>query len=393
YIILEDFDRFQVDFERSFFNQSGTSGYLANGLKIYPLLVIFLGLQCLLNANIFGQANTPKYSNEFLNIGVGARSLGMGSTGVSFVDDVTAAYWNPAGLLRMQPTHQIAAMHSSYFGGLANYDYVGLATTLEDDGVLSLSAIRFSVDDIPDTRFLVDATGAINYDNIQFFSSADYSFLLSYARELPFLGGIQTGGNLKVIYRTVGEFSTAWGFGLDIGAQKKLGQWQFGAVLRDVFGTFNAWSHNVEEFEEIYALAGNDIPVNTLEVTLPRLIIGAARKFDIAQNFSLLTSLDMDVTSDGRRNTIIKSELFSIDPKAGAEFGYKNAAFIRFGASQMQQIKDFDGSTSWTVQPNAGVGFKIRELSIDYALTDIGDLAPGLFSHVFSLKVDFNAKD
>ncbi len=339
------------------------------------------------------QDNTPKYSNEFMNIGVSARSFAMGFTGVSFSEDVTASYWNPAGLTGMESDHQLALMHSSYFGGLANYDYAAFATSVDQIGKLAISVIRFSVDDIPDTRFLVDVNGSINYDNIEFFSSSDYGFFLSYARKLSALGGVNAGGSVKIIHRTVGDFSKAWGFGFDFGLQKKLAKWNLGLVARDVLGTFNAWSHNTDEFEEIYARTGNDIPINSLEVTLPRIIPGVSRTFLITQNFGLLASVDLDVTFDGKRNTRIRTDLISIDPKAGVEFDYKKVAFLRMGVNQIQQIRDFDNSTSWTFQPNMGVGFKLSDLTIDYALTDIGDLAPGLFSHVFSVKVDFNAED
>ena len=81
---------------------------------------------------------TPKYSNEFLAIGVGARSFGMGFTGVSFVDDVTSGYWNPAGLNDLEPDRQLALMHSSYFGGLANYDYAGFATAVDEESKMAL---------------------------------------------------------------------------------------------------------------------------------------------------------------------------------------------------------------------------------------------------------------
>lgn len=337
--------------------------------------------------------NTPKYSNEFMNIGVSARSFGMGFTAVSFVDDVTAGYWNPAGLNKLGSDHQLALMHSSYFGGLANYDYAAFATSVDDESKIAVSIIRFAVDDIPDTRFLVDVNGSINYDNIQFFSSADYGFLVSYARKLPVFGGLDAGGNLKIIHRTVGSFSKAWGFGFDFGAQKQINKWKLGLVARDMLGTFNAWSHNTAEVEEVYALTGNDVPVNSVEVTLPRLIIGGSREFTITQKFSAMASVDLDMTFDGRRNTLVKSNLISIDPKAGVELDYKKLAFLRLGINQFQQIKDFDGTTSWTFQPNFGVGVNIKELTIDYALTDIGDLAPGLFSHVFSIKVDFNVEE
>ena len=364
------------------------------GMRISVFVAVFFLLYVSLFAQNEGSGrdNTPKYSNEFMNIGVSARSFAMGFTAVSFTDDVTAGYWNPAGLNSMEADHELALMHSSYFGGLANYDYAAFATSIDEESKLAISAIRFSVDDIPDTRFLVDVNGSINYDNIEFFSSADYGFFISYARMLPIFGGVKAGSNVKVIHRTVGSFSKAWGFGLDVGLPKEIIKWNLGLVARDLFGTFNAWSHNAEEFEEIYARTGNDVPINSLEVTLPRLILGGSRSFMISQKFGLLASIDMDMTFDGKRNTRIRTDLISIDPKAGLEFDYKQTAFLRFGVNQIQQIRDFDRSTSWTFQPNMGVGIKFRDLAIDYALTDIGDLAPGLFSHVFSIKVDFNVE-
>ena len=50
----------------------------------------------LLPLSVFSQFR--KYSNEFLNIGAGARGLSMGSAQVASAKDGTAGYWNPAGL-------------------------------------------------------------------------------------------------------------------------------------------------------------------------------------------------------------------------------------------------------------------------------------------------------
>jgi hypothetical protein len=161
-----------------------------------------------------GQVSAPKYSNEFLSIGVGARALGMSNSVVSNVSDGTAAYWNPSGLLGISDKYEVTLMHAEYFAGIANYDFVGFAMPIDSISHFGFSAIRFGVDDIPDTRFLYDANGAINYDNIRFFSAADYAFLFTYARRLKILGGIQVGANFKVIYRNVGAFANAWGFGL-----------------------------------------------------------------------------------------------------------------------------------------------------------------------------------
>jgi hypothetical protein len=339
------------------------------------------------------QDNTPKYSNEFLALGVGAKAFALGNAQTSFVDDASSAYWNPAGLLAMQTDQQLMLMHTSYFAGIANYDFGAFAIKSQDSSALAISMIRFSVDDIPDTRFLFDANGAINYDRIQFFSASDYALFLSYARRLKILGGVNFGANVKVIHRLVGSFSRAWGFGLDAGVQKKVGNWYLGISGKDVFTTFNAWSHNVDELRDVYQATNNDLPVSTVEITLPRWILGAAYRWDISSQFSLLTTTDVQLTFDGKRNTLLASNLVSVDPMGGVEVGFRDLVFLRYGVNQFQEIERLYGSKSWSMQMSGGIGLKLRELSIDYALTDLGDQAAGLYSHVFSIKVDFYAKE
>jgi hypothetical protein len=248
------------------------------------------------------------------------------------------------------------------------------------------------VDDIPDTRFLYDANGAINYDRIQFFSAADYGFFLSYGRRIPKLNNLQLGTSVKVVHRKAGDFATAWGFGIDIGAQYKIKEWNLGVMLRDITTTFNAWSHNPELVSDVYTQTGNEIPENSVEITLPKLILGASRQFAFGDNFTLLASVDLLTTFDGKRNALIKTDVFSMDPSFGVEGGYKQTAFIRFGVGDFQQIKEFDGSTSGSFQPNFGVGVKLGNVSIDYALTDIGNQAESLYSHVFSISANFDKK-
>lgn len=338
------------------------------------------------------QDATPKYSNEFLALGVGARALSMGNAQSSIVTDATSGYWNPAGLLRMSADQQLMLMHTSYFAGIANYDFGAFAIKGQDSSAFAISLIRFSVDDIPDTRFLFDANGAINYDRIRFFSASDYAAILSFARTIRWLGGLDFGANTKVIHRLVGSFSRAWGFGLDAGFQKQLGNWQLGLTGKDLFGTFNSWTHNPDELRDIYLATGNDIPVNTTEITLPRWMIGAAYGFTFSQSFSFLATGDIQATFDGKRNTLLSSSLISVDPVGGIEFGFRDMVFLRYGVNQFQQVERLSGNTNWNFQMSGGLGLKLRELTIDYALTDVGDQSVGLFSHVFSIKVDFYGK-
>ncbi len=355
--------------------------------KFLSFIILFFSA-----VNIYGQVSAPKYSNEFLAIGISARALGMSNAVVSNTSDVTAAYWNPAGLLRIREKYQFSLMHASYFAGIANFDYGGFTTPVDSSSFLAISMIRFGIDDIPDTRFLYDANGALNYNNIRFFSAADYAFLLSYARKIPALKGLMVGVNFKIIYRTVGDFANAWGFGLDVGLQKDFGNWRTGLMVRDITGTFNAWTHNTDMVAGIYTQTGNIIPQTSIEVTLPRAILGVSRRFVIHDQFGLAPSLDLDMTFDGKRNVLVKTSVMSISPLVGLEMDYAKLAYLRLGAGEFQQVKNFDGSTRTAWQPNFGIGVCLKYFAVDYALTDIGDQAEGLYSHVFSLSVKLNGK-
>lgn len=342
---------------------------------------------------LFSQAQAPKYSNEFLQIGVGARAFGMGGSVAASVNDVNAAYWNPAGLVHMQSDHQLSLMHSEYFGGVAKYDYAAFATFVADKtAVVSASFIRFGVDDIPDTNELIDADGNINYGRVKSFSAADYAFLFSYARSSKKIQNLSYGANVKIVHRLVGEFGKSYGFGIDIGAQYKFKNFTFAAVGRDITTTFNSWSYNPDKFSTIYQATGNTVPQNSNEITLPRFILGVAYYNKIGQNFGLTTETNFNLTTDGKRNVLLAANPVSIDPTLGLEGNYKKIVFLRAGINNVQKITDFNGSKKLEFQPNLGVGIKIKSFSIDYALTNIGGQSAAVYSNIFSLRLDFNRK-
>lgn len=334
-----------------------------------------------------------KYSNEFLSLGVGARALAMGNAQNASVNDVTAGFWNPGGLAELQ-NFQVGAMHSEWFAGIAKYDYLSLALPISNGSrALGLSAIRFGVDDIPNTLFIIEPDGSINYDNVTTFSAADYAFLLSYAQKI---NKLNVGANVKVIHRTVGSFANSWGFGLDIGAQLKVSDnFQLGLTIKDLTTTINAWSFNfTEEEKQMLALTDNVIPSSSVELTGQRAILGAAYNFHFGEKLALLAEANIDFTFDGKRNVLVKSDFMSMDPHFGLELGFDNSIFLRGGMNNIQQFTDdLTGETLTSTQPNAGIGIKIKELQLDYAFTGFNRVDDGVYSHIFSLVFNFSKSE
>lgn len=336
-------------------------------------------------------SQTPAYSNEFLSIGVGARALAMGNANAASASDITAGFWNPAGLVNIPSNLQIGLMHSEYFAGIIKYDYGSIASKLHSGNTVGFSFIRSAIDNIPNTTEMLDANGQFNYDKIKSFSAADYAFFLSFSKKTK-ITGLNFGANAKVVHRITGDFASAWGFGLDAAVQYQKNNWRFGIMGKDITTTFNAWSFNLpDKMKETFYKTGNEIPVSSVEITLPKLICGVAYQYNIQDKFSILLELDLDFTFDGKRNVLIKSKAISIDPHVGIELGYNNFIFLRGGITNIQDIKDFDGIDQKVVQPNMGVGIKLKKLTIDYALSTVGNQGGdgnSAYTHIFSLKLD-----
>lgn len=351
----------------------------------------------ILPVSVFSQFR--KYSNEFLNIGAGARGLAMGNAQVASTVDGTGGYWNPAGLTGVDYT-SFNLMHASYFSDIAKYDYASVAIPISDNKrTIGFSVLRFAVDDIPNTLFLVEPDGSINYNNIQTFSSADYAFLFSFAQKIKDEEDYKMsfGANAKVIYRKVGHFAQAFGFGLDAGFRIRKDNWSFGIVAKDITTTFNAWTFNFTEKEkEVLYLTKNAIPVKSTELTAPRLTFGAGYDFSFGSSFNLLAEADFDITFDGRRNTVLSGNTVSVDPHLGLEASINNTFFIRAGVTNFQKALS-DGDTTnqkkvWIYQPSLGAGFRVKNISIDYAFSNLANQSNPLFSHIFSLKFDMGKR-
>jgi hypothetical protein len=239
---------------------------------------------------------------------------------------------------------------------------------------------------------LVEADGSINYDKVQSFSTSELAALFSYAWQPGGIKGLSLGTNLKLIYRGVGRFANAWGFGLDVAARYEIKALSLGLVVTDVTNTFNAWTFNTETFEDDFINTGNEVPQNSIEITRPSIRFGMAYDLKLGRRINLLMAVDNDVYFDGARvGSLIKGGSISMDPRAGLELSYLNSqykrvAFLRGGLYNFQNIKTETGQEQLGMFPTAGVGFVVKNFTIDYALANIGNLAENLHTHIVSVR-------
>lgn len=312
----------------------------------------FLVLFLLIATTTFSQTVISKYAGEFLAIGVGGRSLGMGGASVAVSDDVSSGYWNPAGLARLNYP-QFALMHEEHFGDLVNYNYAAVAIPYEKDMSFGLSVIRLSVDGIPDTRgALYDAStgqtitditnpyARIDYSKIKEFSNTDYALFLTFAKRHS--DKFYWGANVKVIRRDIAEYG-ATGIGFDIGAIYKYNDhFTLGANIQDVTTTLVAWD------------TGRN------ELISPTLKIGGAYSFEFL-NGEFTPALDFDIRFEGREfASTFNVGPVSFDARAGIEYNYNNLIAVRAGYNDIKQF-------------TLGTGIKLPKLYIDYSFARMNE--------------------
>ena len=342
--------------------------------------------------SVFGNSQiVRKYSNEFLNIGAGARGLAMGGAVISNQNDIYAPMWNPAGLTEVERDWQGAAMHAEYFESIAKYDYISFAKALDSkNGVLGISIVRLGIDNILNTTQMIDSEGNIDYDKITKFSTSDYAGIISYAFHPGGKQKLSVGVNAKIVYRNIGKFANGFGFGFDLGAIYKTDSgYQLGAMLRDATTTVNFWTINQKDLSAVVnGEEFNPAPKDKMEITMPKLNMGISKNFELNRDLEFLPEAGVNVDF-AKTAALISTDFASITPYLGAELSFQKMIFVRAGVNKFQNVTDIeDLKRKVTFQPSAGIGVRYRGLTLDYAITSTGIGGSNYFSNFFSLKLD-----
>lgn len=326
------------------------------------------------------------YGADFLAGGVGGRALGMGGTHVALAHDVSAGYWNPAGLSGLS-FPEVAYMHAERFAGVVSFDYGSMAVPINARSTFGLSFFRSGVNDIKNTLDAWDpernAPRANPEDHISSFSAADMAFFLSYARMLR--DNLTVGVSAKVIRRNIGEFADAWGYSFDVGAQYRLGQIMFGVNLQDAAGMRQSWSVNQSELRNIEEVFGEDLPQGGVEVVLPVARLGSGYVAEFGDH-SVVLGADVDLAFDGQRSYAMSAGDISFHPRLGTEYNYRGIVALRAGLSNITASERY----GWNATPTVGAGLRMNQLTVDYGFGDFAGLESDLgYSHRISASLTF----
>lgn len=327
-------------------------------MKRVLIVIVLLAAASMVRAQFSEVSKVGATAAPFLEIGIGARAVAMGGAFVGTADDVSALYWNPAGMARSQ-NRQVMFMHLKWLAAM-NFEFAGFTMPLGNFGCLGAAITMLNSGDMQvRTEDRPEGTGEI-------FNASDLAFLISFARSLT--DRFSIGANVKYIQQKIWHES-AQGFAVDFGTLFVTGfkGLRIGASLSN-FGTdMRMEGKDLLVFHDVnpYIIGNNDRTPAHLETG----------KWPLPLVFQFGLAMEVMKTSMNRL-TLAVDALHPNDNteslNLGAEYSFRENVFLRAGYRDLLLRDREQGVT-------VGAGFTSRfvgntSFSIDYAYADFGRL-------------------
>lgn len=306
----------------------------------------------------FPQVFSGTTAAQFLKIEVGAKSIGMGGAFVSIANDVSALYWNPAGIARLQDNDAMFS-HTFWLAG-TNHDFAGVIFKLSDQQAIGISYTSLTVGDMPvRTEMFPDGTG-------EYFNAADFSIGISYGLNITDIFSIGFTG--KYIGERIWHMSaSAMAFDVGILYNTPVRGLNLGMSISNVGSKIQyAGRDNFINYSFDPTQHGNSsnifASIQMDSWNLPMIFrVGLSMKFIDNDINKFTVSVDANDPSD-------YNEYLNF----GFEYGFRQRFFFRMGYKSLFKINSEEGFT-------AGIGFVYfitdeNLLKFDYAYADFGRL-------------------
>lgn len=309
-------------------------------------------------------------SAVFLGIDIGARASAMGGAFVAIANDLTAIYWNPAGIARLE-SPQLAIIHTQWIVD-TNFDWGALSIPLGRFGTIGLNVTSLTHDDM-EIRTIEQPEGTG-----EFFSAGDLSLGLTYAINLT--DRFSIGFNGKFIRSEIFNES-ANAFALDVGTLfvTQYNGLRIGAVITN--------------FAPKMRLRGRDLIIlvdpapdkfGSNDRIVSELQTGS---FDLPLAFR--TGIAMDVFKYKNSQLTFAVEAYNPSDNAesvniGMEYLFSDYAALRFGYKSLFNNDSEEGFTG-----GGGINLNFTggtTMIFDYAYSDFGRLG---YVQRFSIIIEF----
>ncbi|MCG3120654.1 MAG: hypothetical protein ALAOOOJD_03460 [bacterium] len=294
---------------------------------------------------------------QFLKIGAGVRAIGMGGAFVAVANDVTALYWNPAGIATISGGGEATFNHAEWLAETA-YDFAGVTLNAGNFGTLGLSITSFRVpEDVVRTYRFPEGTG-------ERFDASSIALAVSYARMLTDRFAIGFTG--KYVQDNVWN-ETAHGVAIDIGTHyvTPFNGLRIGAAIanfgtkmqlegRDLYFNYDPLAEpgTVDQVPALYRLGKYELPLT--------LRLGLA--YDVINQENLKVTIASDAVHPNDNSEYVNS---------GMEVNMRNTIYLRGGYKALflnnsEQSFTFGGGLRYDA-----VG---TNLKIDFGYADYGRL-------------------
>ncbi|GAB1350457.1 type IX secretion system outer membrane channel protein PorV [Ignavibacteriales bacterium] len=319
---------------------------------------------------MFGQTKVGSTAAPFLSIGIGPRAVGMGGAFTATANDITALYWNPAGVARMGGSGAYFS-HTKWFADI-NFNYAAAMLSLGDWGTVggSVTVLDYGETEITTVKE-PDGTGAK-------YGAKDLAMGLHYAMNLT--DRFSIGGTVKYVQQSIWNTSASTvAFDLGVLFLSEIYGLRIGATISNFGGDMTMDGKDLYVLYDIDpGIFGNNDQIlaklKTDPYPLPLTFkVGAA--MDVINSSDLRLTLGVDALHPSDNSESIN---------VGGEVVYKNLIALRGGYKSLFLDNAEEGLTlgvglNYDIAPNLG-------LSVDYAYQEFGLLKNTQF---FSLGIRF----
>jgi hypothetical protein len=192
----------------------------------------------------------------FLKVGVGARSVAMGSAVTTLRGDVEQMFYNPAGIATTGDMLQASFSYASWLAGITHA--VGsVMYNVKDVGTVGIGIISFGDTEIPATRDITDPITSSTYDWM------DMALQVSFARYVT--DRLSLGITAKYIRESIDD-KEASAVAFDVGSLYDIGtmDWRVGARLSNIGSDITYYDYG-SPIPITFSMGTSIMPLNTAD--------------------------------------------------------------------------------------------------------------------------------